>query len=497
MAKADPFADLDASVFADAAAPAPAPAPAAGGQPQPTPAPLTEDKKKGGFLQKMAAAASGANVRGLFSTKDKDRAGAPPQAAAAAAPPPPVAAPSSGRGVRPPPPPSPSPGPPPSSASAVTLSAASDHAADAHHAHLGASAPPSAQPHPPPSPSPRVNPPNGGASDALLEQLAHISQQLADSRMVKQEVEDENKKLRSEVGRLRTELEARERELRSIKEEIVFTNVEKLEREVKKLRSENEALQKQLGAKEKTLTTAKERLDQTIRELETLHGDKAHVDKALHDAEVRVAQLQTELDARGKQLGDLTAERDRLVADKKDVDAYLERRYQELQARHEQEVARLRDEFATEEKKYQDRCVELEGQRNGLKKKSDGNAKELRKILNQKEQRLRADASIREENARLKEELQRKSKSLRDALEALSVQMNETRVSADAQEELATRLAATVTRSNQEIAQLAQKITIETSEKDEIVDNLRAANEALGKKVLELQEKLKEYEELP
>jgi chromosome segregation ATPase len=89
--------------------------------------------------------------------------------------------------------------------------------------------------------------------DRLMEELANVSQQLANARMSKAEVEEENKNLLRQKDELHTIIHQKDDELKRVKESVVFTKVDSTEQELKKAKAENKELTKKLTAGQKNI----------------------------------------------------------------------------------------------------------------------------------------------------------------------------------------------------------------------------------------------------
>jgi hypothetical protein len=158
----------------------------------------------------------------------------------------------------------------------------------------------------------------------------------------------------------------------------------------------------------------------------------------------------------------------------------------------------------------QEQLDNAEAQRNNFKQKCDSMMKELSKAVKSAQDKHETESKLASENDRMREELVRKSRSLADALEALGVYM-----AADMEQPHSTvamppppspsELVASDSKTsvnetqlmqqNETLQGLANKLSIDINEKDDIVSNLRRSNQMLGKQVIQLKERIRELQD--
>eukprot|EP00808_Paulinella_micropora_P028672 g18421.t1 len=352
---------------------------------------------------------------------------------------------------------------------------------------------PSAAPAPAPKPMPAIDTPSTGDSgpsadlpakakfsgndmEAVLEQLAMMSQKLADESM-----------LRNEAVRKSEQMTAREAELNATIAKLEGA-VRQAEEEASKAQSRNEELKGQVAFKK----AQRDQLElQTLRRsnkelTEKLEASQASVEQLTQAAKALEEELKTVKAQLADKQDDLTREKAHLVDTleqlkiaqqervksnnfwqemKSDLEAQLARAHQDA----EDKVKEAKEKAEVQIKEAQDTLTESISKQNAMRQRSEGLAKELKQLLKSKPHALGAEATnkIRDENTRLKEELERKTKSLKDAMAAI-MQMQ-----ADAEKSQS---------NSNEWAQMTDE------EREQTYDALKSANEHLTQRVLEFEQ---------
>lgn len=267
------------------------------------------------------------------------------------------------------------------------------------------------------------------------------------------------------------------------------------EKEYQTLFAQNE---KELKEKEKDLAIERENLDKEIKAHKAWHEEKAHFLKEKQDAEeryrVELVHMQKNLMKEREHFTDLVRQKEEMIskikASSKNED--IEKKYQELQQKHIEEITKLKNEKNETIEKLSKKISKLtedsNSETNKLKKQLEQEKEHWNSKLSQKEDEI---ARIRESQSQINEtqyqEIKEKHQKEADNL------MKEKN---DAVDKLNNRIKTLETSSSNEINLLKQQLEHEQEEwniklklKEEEISDIKMHDNILESKYKQLEQK--------
>eukprot|EP00471_Norrisiella_sphaerica_P008714 CAMPEP_0184492668 /NCGR_PEP_ID=MMETSP0113_2-20130426/23947_1 /TAXON_ID=91329 /ORGANISM="Norrisiella sphaerica, Strain BC52" /LENGTH=410 /DNA_ID=CAMNT_0026877601 /DNA_START=166 /DNA_END=1398 /DNA_ORIENTATION=- len=338
---------------------------------------------------------------------------------------------------------------------------------------------------PPKSASPNESQSNNALrhDELLMEQLSTVSQELANTRMRKHELEQQNGAFRSKNEELEKQVNELQAQVKKISESFAFEEAQKTQEKVKELQTvtdeekkRSSELQKQLKASKTRVAELEDRVSESDKEMGQL---RTRIDEQLDEIRSKDESLSTLRDHNTDQDATIKDLQERLQIEREKNAAENERRIQELKSSCEERV-----------KSTEASVHKLEGERNSYMQKCKTLQRELQKVL----KKYQGDdiKKLKRENENLKSELDRRSKSLQNALSALDTYVSSNVGSRGTDNIDAAKGNHQMFTLQNEIKKLNSKLKeaeVQVHEKEMVITQLKKATHFFGERIIELEDR--------
>jgi len=280
-----------------------------------------------------------------------------------------------------------------------------------------------------PFPMPAPTSPVIGDDDTqnlLMDQLASMAQDLASVRMAHEEQKQALAALTGERDALAAENEKLAKQYKSVKEQVAFANVDKTQVQLKQYKSDKEGLEEELTRSRQKLEKFQTTLAEVSGQLHKALDERSQLYKDKKEQENDSNMIKESLTQATQSIQQLNEDKEAAAATIARHQAALNGRVEEMEGAHTKAIENLQSSFEKTSNEGKEEVDKLRTERNRHKKRADGLAKDVKKLMKQHDTlqaKISGESELEAANARLTEELERTRKGLSNALEALSDSM--------------------------------------------------------------------------
>lgn len=320
-------------------------------------------------------------------------------------------------------------------------------------------------------------------NDSLLDALSKATQDLANSRMAKHEVEQSNEQLVTKNSLLEKHVKSLETQVKKISQSFAFEQAQKTDEKIKQLETSLDVETKKSSDLQNELKTTNARIVKAEEDLEAANAAKIKLLKMMGEG-------QTTLEKKEKKIEELRSNVKALKEEMNELDATVQAERKALEDSTTKKISETKSACDAQVQGVQGSIHKLEGERNNYMHKCKTLQKELGKVLMKlKNNDLK---QIKAENERLKEELDRRTKSLENALSALdtfAVGNLGSRGTTALDQATGNHQFFALQREVQKLKADLRKSEVQVQEKDLIIAQLKNATHFFGAKIIELEDR--------